>query len=70
MHVAERANRETDIADALALTFARPVFPRQFDDWMNTGENNVQSEYDIFEHDKLLSERSRRRPQPRYYAPS
>jgi hypothetical protein len=58
-----------DIADALALTFARPVFPRQFDDWMNTGENNVASEYDIFEHDKLLSDRSRRRPQPRYIAP-
>jgi hypothetical protein len=65
----KRGLASPDIADALALTFARPVFPRQFDDWMNTGENNVASEYDIFEHDKLLSDRSRRRPQPRYYAP-
>jgi hypothetical protein len=64
----KRGLASPDIADALALTFARPVFPRQFDDWMNTGENTVQSEYDIYEHDKLLSERSRRRP-PRYYAP-
>ena len=65
----KRGLASPDIADALALTFARPVFPRQFDDWLNTGENNVASEYDIFEHDKLLSDRSRRRPQPRYRAP-
>jgi len=64
----KRGLASPDIADALALTFARPVFPRHYDDWMNTGENNVQSEYDIFEHDKLLSDRSRRRS-PRYYAP-
>jgi hypothetical protein len=64
----KRGLASPDIADALALTFARPVFPRQFDDWMNTGENNVASEYDIFEHDKLLSDRSRRWPQPRYRA--
>src|SRR5262249_40107916 len=36
-----------DIADALALTFARPVFARQFDDWFGT-TNNVVSEYDPF----------------------
>ena len=28
-----------DIADALALTYARPVFPRAYDDWMGTGSN-------------------------------
>jgi|SRR6266702_6435491 len=33
-----------DIADALALTYARPVFPRAYDNWMSTG-NNVVSEY-------------------------
>jgi len=33
-----------DIADALALTFARPVFPKQYDDRMGTG--NVVSEYE------------------------
>jgi hypothetical protein len=65
----KRGLASPDIADALALTFARPVFPRQFDDWMNTGEANVASEYDIFEHDRLLSDRSRRWPQPRYVAP-
>jgi len=36
-----------DIADALALTYARPVFPRAYDDWMSTG-GNVVSEYDPF----------------------
>jgi hypothetical protein len=36
-----------DIADALALTYARPVFPRAYDDWMATG-SNVISEYDVF----------------------
>jgi hypothetical protein len=34
-----------DIADALALTFARPVFPRAYDDWTGSA-NNVISEYD------------------------
>jgi hypothetical protein len=48
-----------DIADALALTFARPVHPRACDDWMNTG--NVVSEYDPFAPEKTKP--------PRYYAP-
>ena len=53
-----------DIADALALTFARPVFPRAYDDWMSTG--NVVSEYDPFDALKEGSER----PRPaRQYAP-
>jgi hypothetical protein len=41
-----------DIADALALTFARPVFPRDYDDWMNTG-NNVISEYNPFDEEHM-----------------
>jgi len=49
-----------DIADALALTFARPVHPRAYDDWMGTG-GNVVSEYDPFEPKKTKP--------PRYYAP-
>jgi hypothetical protein len=52
-----------DIADALALTFARPVFPRQFDDWMNTGHSNVVSDYDPFTFDQ------EQQKTPRYYAP-
>ena len=55
-----------DIADALALTFARPVFPRAYDDWMNTGQGNVVSDYDPF--DALNGEPTTVRP-PRYYAP-
>ena len=41
-----------DIADALALTFARPVFPRDYDDWMHTG-NNVISEYNPFDEEHM-----------------
>jgi hypothetical protein len=48
-----------DIADALALTFARPVHPRAYDDWMGTG--NVVSDYD-----PCAPEQSK---PPRYYAP-
>lgn len=36
-----------DVGDALALTFARPVFPRDTLDWFGT-TNNVISEYDPF----------------------
>jgi hypothetical protein len=53
-----------DIADALALTFARPVWPRQYDDRFGTG--NVISEYDPL--DALKDELTINRP-PRYYAP-
>jgi hypothetical protein len=56
-----------DIADALALTYARQVFPRQYDDWMGTG-NNVISEYDpIEEFEREVS--GKPRTQQRYYAP-
>jgi hypothetical protein len=52
-----------DIADALALTFARPVFPRAYDDWMNTGQSNVVSDYDPLTFDQEQAKT------PRYYAP-
>ena len=54
-----------DIADALALTFARPVFPRQYDD---TGRGNVVSDYDPIQRfeDEL---KGRIQTPPRYYAP-
>jgi hypothetical protein len=48
-----------DIADALALTYARPVHPRQYDDWF--GGSNVISEYDPFAPEQTKP--------PRYYAP-
>jgi hypothetical protein len=53
-----------DIADALALTYARPVFPRAYDDWMSTG--NVVSEYDPFSDANM---RGQPQAPPRYYAP-
>jgi hypothetical protein len=37
-----------DIADALALTYARPVSPRETLDWFGTNQSNVISEYDPF----------------------
>jgi hypothetical protein len=59
-----------DIADALALTFARPVFPRQFDNWLGAG--NVVSDYDpvrAFEKEFEREASRRARMPPRYYAP-
>jgi hypothetical protein len=61
----QRGLASPDIADALALTFARPVFPRQVDDWMNTGQSNVVSDYNPID---ALNEPEQPRP-PRYYAP-
>jgi hypothetical protein len=54
-----------DIADALALTFARPVFPKQYDDM---GRGNVVSDYDPIQRfeDEL---KGRIQTPPRYYAP-
>jgi hypothetical protein len=46
-----------DIADALALTFARPAHPRAYDNWLDT--RNVVSEYDPFAPEKTKP--------PRYY---
>ena len=57
-----------DIADALALTFARPVHPRAYDDWMGTGQSNVISEYDPIKEFERETSGEPRTPQ-RYYAP-
>jgi hypothetical protein len=40
----KRGLSSPDIGDALALTFARPVFPRGYNDWHGAG-GNVISEY-------------------------
>jgi hypothetical protein len=55
-----------DIADALALTFARPVFPRMYDDRLGSGK--VVSDYDPIQRfeDEL---KGRIQTPPRYYAP-
>ena len=63
----KRGLASPDIADALALTFARPVMPRMYDDWMGIG-NNVISEYDpIKEFEREVS--GKPRTPERYYAP-
>jgi hypothetical protein len=61
----KRGLASPDIADALALTFARPVFPKQFDDM---GRGNVVSDYNPIERfeDELAG---RAGTPPRYYAP-
>jgi hypothetical protein len=51
----KRGLASPDIADALALTFARPVFPRAYDDWMGAG-GNVVSEYDPFSQQAILGQ--------------
>ena len=63
----KRGLASPDIADALALTFARPVFPRQFDSWANGGGSNVVSDYDPMEEFEREQSGSPRTPQ-RYYA--
>jgi hypothetical protein len=55
-----------DIADALALTFARPVFPRQYDDHMGAG--NVLTDWDPVQEFERELEGRPRTPQ-RSYAP-
>src|SRR6516165_2251209 len=64
----KRGLASPDIADALALTFARPVMARAYDDWMGTGQSNVVSDYDpIQEFEREMS--GKPRTPPRYYAP-
>jgi len=63
----KRGLASPDIADALALTFARPVFPRQFDSWTN-GASNVVSDYSPIEEFEREQEGRPRVPQ-RYIAP-
>jgi hypothetical protein len=65
----KRGLSSPDRADALALTFARPVFPRGYEDWAGT-QGNVVSEYDPMQEaclrgDRPVEERKARRT----YAP-
>jgi hypothetical protein len=57
-----------DRADALALTFARVVFPRGYEDWHGTA-GNVISEYDPFQESCLRGEPPVEAKKARYYAP-
>jgi hypothetical protein len=62
----KRGLASPDMADALALTFARPVFPRAYDDWMGTGQ--VVSDYnpiEFFENEG----KARAQAAQRFYAP-
>ena len=63
----KRGLASPDIADALALTFARPMFPRQFDSWTN-GANNVVSDYSPIEEFEREQEGRPRVPQRVYRA--
>jgi hypothetical protein len=64
----KRSLASPDIADALALTFARPVFPRGYDDWAGTG-GNVISEYSPFQDSCMRGEPPIESSQRRYTAP-
>jgi hypothetical protein len=64
----KRGLASPDIADALALTYARPVFPRADLDWMNSGQGNVVSDYDPIQEFER-EQKGKPRVPPRYYAP-
>jgi hypothetical protein len=64
----KRGLASPDLADALALTYARTVFPRNDIDWMNSGQGNVQSDYSPIEEFEREQKGKPPRP-PRYYAP-
>jgi hypothetical protein len=67
----KRGLKSPDQADALALTYARPAFPRAYDDWMGTA-NNVTSEYDPLSSENLEAAMQGRplvEAQRRSYAP-
>jgi hypothetical protein len=51
----KRGLSSPDIGDALALTFARPVFPRGYSDWHGTG-GNVVSEYNPLSEQSIRGE--------------
>ena len=63
----KRGLASPDIADALSLTFARPVFPRDYDDLTGRGDHLVISEYNPWSREAMEGE-----PLPeamgRYYA--
>jgi hypothetical protein len=57
-----------DRADALALTFARPVWPRAYDDWQGTG-GGATYEYNPFQDSCMRGEPPAEAKRTRYYAP-
>jgi hypothetical protein len=64
----KRGLASPDIGDALALTFARPVFPRGYDDW-HGDRGNVVSEYNPMSEQALRGEPYPESSRARYYAP-
>jgi hypothetical protein len=63
----KRGLQSPDIADALALTFARPVWPRGYDDWTGNG-GGVVSEYNPLSEESILG-KPLPEAQRRYTAP-
>jgi hypothetical protein len=49
----KRGLASPDIADALALTFARPVFPRAYDDLTGRGDHLVVSDYNPWSREAM-----------------
>jgi hypothetical protein len=64
----KRGLASPDIADALALTFARPVWPRAYDDWAGTG-GGATYEYNPFQDSCMRGEPPAEAKRTRYYAP-
>jgi len=63
-----RALASPDLADALALTYARPVFPRNDMDWTNGRAGECITAYNPFSNESIWDEVKEPRA-PRYYEP-
>jgi hypothetical protein len=57
----KRGLASPDIADALALTYARPVFPRDDIDWMNNKTAETIHEYNPFDNEHIWEEENEAR---------
>ncbi len=57
----KRGLASPDIADALALTYARPVFPRDDIDWLNTKPAEAIHEYNPFDNEHIWEEENEAR---------
>jgi hypothetical protein len=69
-----RGLQSPDQIDALALTYARPVFPRHDLDWMNTKSAECETNYNPFSNESIWGDEQQSnddRPQSteRFYAP-
>jgi hypothetical protein len=69
----KRGLQSPDIGDALALSFARPVFPRNDMDWANTRTGECITAYNPFSNESIWGDEAgnmrNEPPAPRYYAP-